>query len=297
MSIIPIFRRELVAAARKERVHSQRGYFAGLLLAIVSGTFAAWYYWANGSLSHVEMARVAERSFLLMVGCHAATLMGPILVRTTMSIAGEKDRRTLDFLMTTRMSSAEIVLEKLAANLVLFGTTIAAGLPVMLLLHLLGGVNLRLILLAYSGIATTAFFLASLATWFSTIAPDGRRAVNLSVLTTTAWLMGPFFMSMTLPRFGIHLPAGVATINAWLIASSPINVAVNLAMGVGASPGLVYLVSWMGQLQMIAGTILLIGSVLRLRSSFRAQKSVEVRNAEPGRKGSCLETPETASRR
>src|SRR5262249_4692789 len=158
--IIPIFRRELVAAARRERVQSQRGYFAGLLLAIVLGTFAAWYYWENGAITNVSMAEVAERSLLLIIGCHAAALMGPILVRRTFSIAGEQDRRTLDFLMITRLSSAEIVLEKLAACLVLFGTTIAAGLPVMVLLHLLGGIDLRLILLAYAGLATTAFFLA-----------------------------------------------------------------------------------------------------------------------------------------
>jgi hypothetical protein len=275
----------LVAAARRERVQSQRGYFAGLLLAIVLGTFAAWYYWENGAITNVSMAQVAERSLLLIIGCHAAALMGPILVRTTLSIAGEKDRRTLDFLMITRLSSAEIVLEKLAACLVLFGTTIAAGLPVMVLLHLLGGIDLRLILLAYAGLATTAFFLASLAIWFSVVAPDGRRAMNTSVFVVLVWLVWPTTLPIPLARFGLRLPEWAASVNAWVIASSPFSVAMKIAMGVGASIGLVDAVAWMGGLQLTGGTLLLIASVLRLRAVFRAHKSAEVRQLSRAARG------------
>ena len=54
LTMIPIFWRELVVASRREGVHSQRGYFAGLLLAIVLGTFAAWYYWESGQISNVS---------------------------------------------------------------------------------------------------------------------------------------------------------------------------------------------------------------------------------------------------
>ena len=79
--MIPIFWRELVAASRRERVHSQRGFFAGLLLAMVLGTFAAWYYWENGHVSILVMEQVAQRALILIVGVHAATLMGPVVVQ------------------------------------------------------------------------------------------------------------------------------------------------------------------------------------------------------------------------
>ena len=85
---------------------------------------------------------------------------------------------------------------------------IAAGLPVMVLLHFLGGIDSRLILVTYSGIGTTAFFLASMGIWFSVISPNGRNAVNASVLTTIAWLMGPLFLPTVLSRFGLRLPSG-----------------------------------------------------------------------------------------
>jgi ABC-type Na+ efflux pump permease subunit len=95
-------------------------------------------------------------------------MMGVVTVRAALSIAGEKDCRTLDFLLATRLRNAEIVLGKLAACIAVFVADLAAGLPVMLLLHLLGGVDLRLIALAYAGLITTAFFLIALAIWVST---------------------------------------------------------------------------------------------------------------------------------
>jgi len=41
---MPILIRELTAAARRGRPQANRGWFAGILLAIVLGTFASWYY-------------------------------------------------------------------------------------------------------------------------------------------------------------------------------------------------------------------------------------------------------------
>ena len=222
-----------------------------------------------------------------MVGLHAAMMMGPVLVRATLAIAGEKDRRTLEFVLITRLTSPEIILEKLAARLVLFVTTIGAGLPVMLLLHILGGIDVRVILLAYAGLATTAFFLASLAIWFSVTAPNARRAASLTVLATMTWLMGPALAWLyALVPLRLAPPRMAAlTVNAWLLASSPFSVAMKLAMGVGASSGLIYAVEWMCGLQLVGGVLFLVGSMVRLRSAYRANVSDETRVRRLSRKG------------
>jgi hypothetical protein len=156
-------------------------------------------------------------------------------------------------------------------------TIMAACLPIMLLLHILGGIDLRLIVLAYAGLATTAFFVASLSIGFSTVARDARRAVGYSILTILAWLVGPFLLPILLPRFGLHLPPWAATGNAWLLASSPFGLAMKLVMGVGASQGLIDAVAWMGGLQIGGGVLLLAGSTARLRPAYRAQVSGEQR--------------------
>ena len=108
------------------------------------------------------MARVAFQAFCWMLVATRSRSSASSRQRAA-SIALEKDRRTLDFLLATRLSNAEIVLGKLAACMTFLVAGFAAGLPIMLLLHPLGGIDLRLILLAYAGLLTTAFFMIALA--------------------------------------------------------------------------------------------------------------------------------------
>ena len=56
-TVIPVFRRDLVAAARQRegrRLHWERSSFAGMLAAIVLGTFGARFYWSDGYVTHPD---------------------------------------------------------------------------------------------------------------------------------------------------------------------------------------------------------------------------------------------------
>src|SRR5690242_20237885 len=144
--MIPIFRREMVAAARQGKLPSERAYFAGLLLVVVAGSFGAWLYWSGGELDSQTMARVATEALRWGLLLHFSVFT-TIAVRGARAIAQERDRRTLDFLLVTRMTPAEIVLGKLASCLLITFAMMAAGFPVMFLTHIVGGVDVRLILL------------------------------------------------------------------------------------------------------------------------------------------------------
>ena len=210
----PVLNRELMTASRRVGLWGDRGFVAGAVLAIVLVTIAARSYWDGGHDSPALMTRVAFQSFLWIVLLHGILIMGVVLAGAAPSIAGEKERRTLDFLLATRLGNAEIVLGKLAACMAVVVAHLAAGLPLVLLLHLLGGVDLRLIALAYAGLFTTAFFLIALAIWVSTRAAGLQQAAGASVLWMLAWLVGPVFVSMILPRFGIRLPGFLMSVNA-----------------------------------------------------------------------------------
>ena len=58
------------------------------------------------------MTRIAFQAFLWMLVAQMMPVLAA-LSRAALSIALEKDRRTLDFLLATRLSNAEIVLGKL----------------------------------------------------------------------------------------------------------------------------------------------------------------------------------------
>ena len=233
MDIRPILNRELLVATRRKGLWGTRGFFAGMLLTIVLSTFAARYYWDRGKMSDQDiMALVAFQGFLWMLLAHWIVILGVFLGQAAPSIALEKDRRTLDFLLASQLSNAEIVLGKLAACMTMLVAGFASGFPIMLLLHLLGGIDLQLILLGYAGLLTTSFFMISLAIWISTDAPDVRIAASATVLVWMAWLIGPFFVSTIFPRVGLRLPGFLLTVNAWVLTSSPLGLLLKIAGGV-----------------------------------------------------------------
>src|SRR4051812_46634516 len=221
MTIVPIFKRELLAVARRGREPWNRATFVLFMLAIVLGTFTAWYLSGGQQATNHMMTLVAAWSFFFIFTLHSTVILDAGLGQSARCIAEEKERRTLDFLLTTRLGNAEIIPGKLAARMVVFATAAAAGLPVVLLLNRLGGVDGWLIVLGYICVACLGFFFSALSIWTSVTAPDCRRAGARAMLLIVAWLWLPFAVTFLLPRFGIHLPALVMTANAWLLASSP----------------------------------------------------------------------------
>jgi ABC-type Na+ efflux pump permease subunit len=276
MTIVPIFKRELLAVARRGREPWNRSAFVLIMLAIVLGTFTAWYVSGGQQATNHMMTIAAAWSFFFVFTLHITVILDACLGQSARCIAEEKERRTLDFLLTTRLDNAEIILGKLAARMVVFVITAAAGLPVILLLNRLGGVDGWLIFLGYICVASLGFFFSALSIWTSVTAADSRRAGARALLLIVAWLWLPFAVAFILPRFGLHLPVWVMTANAWLLASSPLGLLLKWP-GMVASRGFVDAIAWMCGLQVVGGLICLVGAIAQLRSAYRAQVSHEAR--------------------
>ncbi len=174
------------------------------------------------------LSGVAWQSFWWIVAFHAALVPMGIAAQ---SIAGEKDRRTLDFLLGTPLSSAEIVLGKLAACFVQFAMYVAAGVPVMVLLRVLGGIDIWLIFLAYAGVVLPGGVPDRDGDLDLDRRTDARRAVSYSVLLFMVWLTVPMLASLLVPRFFPGVPRFIMTANAWVLASSPIGLVFRIAGG------------------------------------------------------------------
>ena len=284
MTIIPIFRGELSAAARQGKLQSERAFFSGQLLLMVAGSFAAWYFWSDGELTSSTMARIANEALRWSIAFHAG-LIGMVAIRGARTIAKERDRRTLDFLLVTRLNSAEIVLGKLAASVLIASGTMLAGFPVMLLLHVLAGVELPLILIIYAGMASTIVFLGAGSVWVSTESSDARTAVGLFLLGTVGWMVGPFFVTIFLPRWGIRLPEWLASANWTLVASSPISVAFHIATGLRSWDQLVDQIGRLIALQLGGAAFFTVAAIIRLRPAHRALGGVDRKAERRARRG------------
>jgi ABC-type transport system involved in multi-copper enzyme maturation permease subunit len=82
-----------------------------------------------------------------------AGLVTPIF--TAAAIAEEKERRTLDYLLTTHLHDREIVLGKLAARLGQLFLVLLTGLPVLSLLLFMAGVDPDRLLAGFAATAAT----------------------------------------------------------------------------------------------------------------------------------------------
>ena len=105
---------------------------------------------------------VQRRVFRHVLGLQllAVVLLGPAMVAGT--IATERERRTIEYLFASSLSNAEIVLGKLAAKLLHVVFMILAGVPVLALVMLLGGIApealLTLLILTLSTVLTVSAF-------------------------------------------------------------------------------------------------------------------------------------------
>lgn len=269
----PVFDVELLTTARRKRYYATRLAYGAVLLVILWISYSESFWGpATGlkrSMSIDEMARFAENLFFTF-----AIVQGVmVLVLTPALVSGviveEKQRKTLHYLLSSPLTSGEIVLGKLAARLLHLVVFLGVGLPILSLLTLFGGVDPRLVLLGYAATFSTALFLASLAILVSTHARKVREALAVTFMLELAWLF-------LLPGFTAfvqgYYPAFYATISpVWDVvwASSPFTPFV-VGSG-GPAPGSLWPVYEMIGVQMLAGLLMVAVAVWRLRAVFRKQ--------------------------
>jgi hypothetical protein len=152
MDFGPILRRELIVASRRGAVGLRAG-IAGLMLLVMALVVVGWYASGQDRSSLAGMAALARVVFGAVVGLQALLLLMMVPGEVTRILAGERQRKTLDGILASSLSSAGIVVGVFLAGLVRWASCLAAGLPVSLLMVPLLGVDPSLVLLAHAGLA------------------------------------------------------------------------------------------------------------------------------------------------
>jgi ABC-type transport system involved in multi-copper enzyme maturation permease subunit len=182
MILGPVFQYELLTTSRRRRYYVLRAVYGLLLLAIVGLTYEQFQ--VNGRNGFVStkspidlMADLANAIFTTFISTQivAVLCVTPAIVAGT--IADEKQRKTLHYLLASELTSREIVVGKLAARMLLLIVFIMVGLPIMSILSLFGGLDPDLILISFLGTISTTFCLASLSIFISTLHSRARDAI------------------------------------------------------------------------------------------------------------------------
>ncbi|MFI5455420.1 MAG: ABC transporter permease subunit [Isosphaerales bacterium] len=271
----PVFNFELLGTSRRARFYLVRAFYAAILFLMLWAIHSGWTSETGGELPSHMVSWFALSTFAaIAIGQEILVLaLTPALVAGV--IADEKQRKTLNYLLASRLTSPEIVLGKLLVRMLYVGVLLGVSLPVLSLLVLLGGVDPRLVLLACGATLSTAWFLAALSIWVSTIARRVREAFFIAYGLEGLWLFSPLiFRSVSIPGWPAFDSAAI-WLTDWVGYSSPVEVGRQLLFGIAVSglSGLSLLepVGWMIGLQAAFGLVLAVMAAWQLRPIFRRQ--------------------------
>jgi ABC-type transport system involved in multi-copper enzyme maturation permease subunit len=292
----PVFNIELITTARRARYYVIRFAYGMLLL---------FFLWQNNPELYSRSSRPVERgmsiqemaafgraifnTFLTVQGA-AVLFLTPSLVAGV--IADEKQRKTLHYLLASRLTSGEIIVGKLAARLLHVGIFLTIGLPVLSLVSLFGGVDPQLVLISYAATLTTTVFLASMAILISTLARRPREAIALAYVLELAWLFIPTFLTLTMTMggpFWVRLYGWIRPVNEWIAPSSPFHLT---TLNTSSGPVLFEALLWMMGLQLAYGAVFVLLAMARLRPVFRKEGEGSRWLAAAGRGRRLLPRPE-----
>lgn len=237
----PIYRVELVSVARRRRYFALRVLYAALILLLLWTTYSSSYYLrSSGSAPSIQYSATLAANFFMSftwLQMLAILFVGPAMAAGT--IATERERRTIEYLFTTDLSNAEIVLGKTLARLTLLGQFVLVGLPVLFIFRLLGGIPAQALLATFLSAAGTAFMLTGISIAISVWTPKARDAIGRVYLLLIALFSLPpiLYIFIRLNLLGTsYLSQSLGRIADLLLLVNPMSATFN-AMGRASAVG------------------------------------------------------------
>ncbi|QVL31043.1 ABC transporter permease subunit [Telmatocola sphagniphila] len=165
--------------------------------ALLLGFMLAWMYYfttarfahsADGLIPPKEQAWIGETVFIsfMVIQFVLLALLTPGYVAG--AISEEKERKTLEFLLATDLRNREIIFGKFVSRIANLLFYLLAGLPVLSLIQLFGGIDPEFLLLTYALTLMTILSEASVSMAASTMTRRARDAIALSYLSIIAYL-------------------------------------------------------------------------------------------------------------
>jgi len=187
MLIGPVLTREMAVAARRVRNYAARaGYVAGLFAVVAT----AWFVLAGTQLIRNlgDMARFGAIVFQLLAILQLVLAVFFSGLMSATAVGQEKDRRTLELLLLTRLSNHELVLGKLLASVLNILVLLAAGAPLFLLMVLWGGVSLGQVTGCFMVTLGSILLCGSLGTMFAFWREKTLQSLAITVLGIVFWV-------------------------------------------------------------------------------------------------------------
>jgi ABC-type transport system involved in multi-copper enzyme maturation permease subunit len=277
MILGPVFRAELLRTARRSRYYALRLIYGALLLLLLWSAYESTFRTAT-TVSIGFIAHFAENTFVTFAIVQFVTFLVLIPPLFGGVIADEKQRKTLHYLMASRLSSGEIIADKVLGRAAHLAVFLVIGLPVVSALRLFGGVPIEYLASAYIVTISTAIFAVALSVLVSTLARHVKQAVLISYLLLIAWLFLPALIDLCGAALYPTSYAWVRPVTLILTDSSPFGLVIAGKRGLGGSlSAMLAALVWMAELQLGGALLFLLTAVWRLRPTSQRQAAAPAR--------------------
>ncbi|MCH7728861.1 MAG: ABC transporter permease, partial [Planctomycetes bacterium] len=187
MFVGPIFTREAATTPRRPRLYLFRSLYVTVLMVLMC---TAWLSLAGTQIINNvgDLAQFGSILFQILALIQLAMMVFLSSLFSVITVAREKDRKTLTLLLMTRMSNHELVLGKLFASLLNVFVMLAAALPLFMCLLLFGGVSIEQILRVFAVTLTSAIVVGSLGCMLAFWRENTFQTLSMTVLGLVFWI-------------------------------------------------------------------------------------------------------------
>jgi len=261
----PILDKELRVCSRRKRYYALRSLYLAMMGILV---LTAWLAknsslgWQSSVYSLSRMAEVGRAVIISVVWFQFIVSQIAAVLFFSNAICDEMNRGTLNVLMTTPITTLQIVIGKLLSKLILLVLVLTLSLSTLSIVYVFGGVHWEYIISSFAVTLTAVIFTGTLTLFFS-----GRvkrpHTVILIVMTFISiyYAMGPSL---------IEVLSSTSNKGVWLLMANPMaamyeisvpRVTGAIATGKEFSWGIHCLT------MLVISTALVAGTVIRLRKS------------------------------
>lgn len=220
MMINPILRNEMKTDSRQFRFYMLLMLYIGLL-----GIPVLLIYRAICNQYRIEASEFTTL-YVLLACMQAAILMFVVPALAAGSISGEREKQTLDILLTTKMSCRSIIYGKILAVVSKVVLLIICTMPVYAIMLFLGGIRLIHIVTCNLYLIMTTIFVTCMCIWVSTMVKTTKFAnvaayfleLGLIIGYPIAVLVGLALKSVMTPNVNMKL---IENVVKYLLPISP----------------------------------------------------------------------------
>jgi ABC-type transport system involved in multi-copper enzyme maturation permease subunit len=205
----PVFVYEWLTTARRWQLYAMRTLFVGAILVVLAVTWNQIHRYRAlpERVSLEELARYGESIYFAIVLVELTLVLLAAPAATAGAVCLDKARGTLDHVLTTDLSNAEIVLGKLGVRLIPVLGLIACTLPVVALTSLLGGIDPLALAGSFLVSIGCALVACSLAMTLSVWARKSHEVVIMTYMLLLIWLCFPGLAAIAMYFLGLNGPA------------------------------------------------------------------------------------------